>query len=171
MTHSLTALKDGVDRVIFDSSYLSIKRCFVVAEGGQEELTFDLSKRHKSLGSALTVQLPKALKEGNKCELKIEYGTTDSCTALGWLTAEQTDSGKYPFLYSQCQAIHCRSLIRTFTCPEPFQTTAGRHFVLNSLPRHPFRQAHLLRRRALDPSHPPLCTPHLASPFGPSACH
>ncbi|CEQ42029.1 SPOSA6832_03799 [Sporobolomyces salmonicolor] len=111
VTHSLTALKDGVDRVIFDSSYLSIKRCFVVAEGGQEELTFDLSKRHKSLGSALTVQLPKALKEGNKCELKIEYGTTDSCTALGWLTAEQTDSGKYPFLYSQCQAIHCRSLI------------------------------------------------------------
>ncbi|GAA5904016.1 hypothetical protein JCM5296_002508 [Sporobolomyces johnsonii] len=112
VTHSLTALKDGVDKVIFDSSYLSIKRCFVVAEGGQEEeLTFDLPKRHKSLGSALTVQLPKALKEGDKCELKIEYGTTDGCTALGWLTAEQTDSGKYPFLYSQCQAIHCRSLI------------------------------------------------------------
>jgi len=87
------------------------------------------------MGSALRVELGKSLKKGEKIDVKIEYSTTDDCTALGWLTPEQvsrcvpfrlfqivlicwqtldlqTQSGKYAFLYSQAQAIHCRSMIR-----------------------------------------------------------
>lgn len=43
--------------------------------------------------------------------ITIHYSTTKECTALGWLDPVQTKSGKYPYLYSQCQAIHARSLL------------------------------------------------------------
>lgn len=40
-----------------------------------------------------------------KLEVKVTYSTTKECTAVGWLTPEQTKSGKYPYLYSQSQAV------------------------------------------------------------------
>jgi hypothetical protein len=39
------------------------------------------------------------------------YSTTTQCTAIGWLDPVQTKSGKYPYLYSQAQAIHARSML------------------------------------------------------------
>lgn len=41
----------------------------------------------------------------------MSYWTTPECTAVGWLEPVQTKSGKYPYLYSQSQAIHARSLL------------------------------------------------------------
>lgn len=41
----------------------------------------------------------------------MSYWTTTQCTAVGWLEPVQTKSGKYPYLYSQSQAIHARSLL------------------------------------------------------------
>ncbi|GAA6010636.1 hypothetical protein JCM11491_003004 [Sporobolomyces phaffii] len=112
VVHSLVALGDNVDQVTFDSSFISIKKITLVdGVNDSTELKWDLPKRHKTMGSALRVELGKSLRKGDKVDVKIEYSTTDECTALGWLTPEQTDSGKYAFLYSQAQAIHCRSLI------------------------------------------------------------
>ncbi|GAA5989171.1 hypothetical protein JCM11641_002547 [Rhodosporidiobolus odoratus] len=109
-THRMDVLQDGVDTAVFDSSYLSIKRCSLAASP-DKELSFDLPKRHKAYGSALSIKLDRKYRKGETVEVVVEYATTDECTALGWLEKEQTDSGKYPFMYSQCQAIHCRSLI------------------------------------------------------------
>ncbi|GAA5874967.1 hypothetical protein JCM16303_004962 [Sporobolomyces ruberrimus] len=109
--HSLVARKDNVDHVVFDSSFISIKRIALIEGEKEIELKWNLPKRHKTMGSALKVELGKQLNKGDKVDVKIEYSTTDECTALGWLTPEQTDSGKYAFLYSQAQAIHCRSMI------------------------------------------------------------
>ncbi|GAA5901564.1 bifunctional aminopeptidase/epoxide hydrolase [Sporobolomyces salmoneus] len=112
VVHSLLAKKNGINQVVFDSSFISIKRIVEVKDEKEiGELKWHLPKRNKSMGSALKVELGRELKKGDNVEVKIEYSTTDECTALGWLTPEQTDSGKYAFLYSQCQAIHCRSLI------------------------------------------------------------
>ncbi|GAA5829465.1 hypothetical protein JCM5353_001344 [Sporobolomyces roseus] len=111
VVHSLVARKDQIDHVVFDSSFISIKKITTVEEGGEKELKWDLPKRHKTMGSGLRVELGKSLNKGEKIDVKIHYSTTDDCTALGWLTPEQTQSGKYAFLYSQAQAIHCRSMI------------------------------------------------------------
>ncbi|GAA6008260.1 hypothetical protein JCM10207_000057 [Rhodosporidiobolus poonsookiae] len=111
VVHSMKVEADSVDTAIFDSSYISIQRASIVSSAGSKETTFSLPKRHKVYGSALSVQLDRAYKKGETVQVKIEYQTTDECTALGWLEKEQTDSGKWPFVYSQCQAIHARSLI------------------------------------------------------------
>ena len=50
-------------------------------------------------------------------KIEVKYSTTKECTALGWLNPVQTKSGKYPYLYSQSQAvsIHSGALCRSLT--------------------------------------------------------
>ena len=45
----------------------------------------------------------------------IELTTSPEASALQWLEPHQTSGGKHPFLYSQCQAIHARSI---FPCQD-----------------------------------------------------
>ncbi|RLU18861.1 hypothetical protein DMN91_009219 [Ooceraea biroi] len=67
-------------------------------------------------GSKLVIQLPSAAGNNNtKCKIEIEYKTSPNATALKWLTAEQTAGGVHPYLFSQCQAIHARSM---FPCQD-----------------------------------------------------
>ncbi|GFG38329.1 hypothetical protein Cfor_10358, partial [Coptotermes formosanus] len=47
--------------------------------------------------------------------LSIFYETDVNASALQWLSPEQTAGSKHPYLFSQCQAIHCRSM---FPCQD-----------------------------------------------------
>lgn len=139
VTHHLVAKTDNVRKVILDSSYLTIQRCFLRSASSDDQgdstkdLEFSLpAKRHPVLGSPLTISLPRPLARGDALRLVIEYATTDECTALGWLNASQTDSKRYPFVYSQCQAIHARSMIPLFDTPAVKATYSAR--VRSTLP-------------------------------------
>uniref|UniRef100_A0A673KL04 Leukotriene A-4 hydrolase-like n=1 Tax=Sinocyclocheilus rhinocerous TaxID=307959 RepID=A0A673KL04_9TELE len=52
-----------------------------------------------------------ALSSGQHVIVEIEYETSPSATALQWLTPTQTAGKKHPYLFSQCQATHCRTMI------------------------------------------------------------
>lgn len=64
-----------------------------------------------TLGRPVTICLPDSKAVGETYIVRVEYSTTSGSSALQWLTGQQTNSGKYPFLFSQCQAIHARSMI------------------------------------------------------------
>ena len=67
-------------------------------------LAYELQAPDSILGARLRVTLPAGARG-----LRIRYGTSPSASALQWLEPSQT-AGKEPFLFSQCQPIHARSL-------------------------------------------------------------
>ena len=100
------------------------------------------------LGRKLQLQLPT-----QTSEVTIAYRTAPEALALQWLDPAQTTGKRHPFLFSQCQAIHARTILpiqdtprarvtydAAVTVPEPLtavmsagprgqrQTTTGRTF-------------------------------------------
>jgi leukotriene-A4 hydrolase len=69
---------------------------------------FIMRPGHEIFGSALIIPLRKGTMETS---VKISYHTTPQSTAVQWLQPEATAGGKHPYLFTQCQAIHARSLL------------------------------------------------------------
>jgi leukotriene-A4 hydrolase len=69
-------------------------------------LPWTLAAPEPILGARLRIELPRG---ANAC--LIRYRTSSEASALQWLEPEQTLGGRTPFLYSQCQAIHARSVV------------------------------------------------------------
>ncbi|CED82437.1 leukotriene-a4 hydrolase [Phaffia rhodozyma] len=107
--------QDGVlDEVRLDTRDVSVGDIEV---DGVSIKDYKFGERHDAFGSVLHIPIPKTMKyiKDDKLSVKVTYSTTKNCSALGWLTAEQTSGGKHPYLYSQSQAIHARSL---FPCQD-----------------------------------------------------
>lgn len=77
-----------------------------VEDAGGKPLPFQLAPAEPILGSRLRVELPAGVRR-----LRIRYRTSPDATALQWLEPAQTAGGQFPFLFSQCQAIHARSVV------------------------------------------------------------
>jgi len=126
----MVVLHNDTSEATFDTSYLNVKRvtgydCDDEAIEGRE-LIWDVYPRVEEAGSMLKISFNQPQPAGVELELKIEYSTTEECTALGWLDKEQTASGNMPFVYSQCQAIHARSLLPCQDTPSVKATYDGR---------------------------------------------
>ncbi|KAM6437313.1 leukotriene A-4 hydrolase isoform 4-T4 [Liasis olivaceus] len=48
---------------------------------------------------------------GQDMVVEISFETSPRSSALQWFTPEQTSGKRHPFLFSQCQATHCRALL------------------------------------------------------------
>ncbi|KAG0796134.1 hypothetical protein G6F26_001207 [Rhizopus arrhizus] len=104
----LITLVDQVDKVILDTSYLNIQSVSLE----EHDLKFTVAERYASLGSALTIDLPKAIAtSGTKFQMEIKYATTEKCTAVQFLQPEQTLGKEHPYLFSQSEPIHGRAMI------------------------------------------------------------
>jgi len=82
-------------------------------------LNFELAAADEVMGSRLRVTLP----EGTR-QFTLEFTTSPEASALQWLEPAQTAGGKHPYLFSQCQAIHARSVM-------PCQDTPMSRFTFN----------------------------------------
>jgi leukotriene-A4 hydrolase len=100
---TLTLKEASAGPLDLDTRELDI-RAVVDAQG--KPLPFILSPPEPILGSRLRVELPPGLRQ-----LTVSYRTSPQASALQWLTPSQTAGGQHPFLFSQCQAIHARSVI------------------------------------------------------------
>ncbi|KAG0258255.1 Leukotriene A-4 hydrolase [Mortierella polycephala] len=102
------AIADQVTKLILDTSYIVVRS---VSTAVGEALSFNVEQRHEKYGSALVIHLPTALFMGEKTKIIVAYATTQDCTACQWLEPSQTVGKKHPYLFTQCQAIHARSLL------------------------------------------------------------
>lgn len=77
-----------------------------VEDHGGRALPYVLHAAEPFLGARLSIELPAGTPS-----MRIRYRTSPEASALQWLEPAQTSSGKLPFLFSQCQAIHARSVV------------------------------------------------------------
>ncbi|MCI0542353.1 M1 family metallopeptidase [bacterium] len=68
--------------------------------------TWKFTEKDSVLGSCLEIQMPEGARS-----VVIEYVTSPKASALQWLPPEQTFGKKHPYLYTQFQFIHARSVM------------------------------------------------------------
>ena len=104
-------------QIILDTSYLSVSEVKIAGSKVDWNLA---SQRQEPYGSPLTIEVPAQHAEASslQLEVEIEVATTKDCTALQWMTPAQTSNKKHPYMFSQCQAIHARSLIPCQDTPD-----------------------------------------------------
>jgi leukotriene-A4 hydrolase len=95
--------KSNADHITLDTKNLNIKK--VLIDG--KEINYKLDTiDHEYLGSALNIPIQK-----NDSVVTIIYTTSKNAKALQWLTPAQTTDKKMPYLFTQCEAIACRSVM------------------------------------------------------------
>lgn len=93
--------KPGFKELWVDTRQLIIEK---ITDQNGTSLAFELQPEKKWLGSALKINL-----NATSQTVCIQYSTTPESAALQWLNAEQTEGKKYPFLFTQGQAILSRT--------------------------------------------------------------
>ncbi len=99
----LTFRSPGSGSLDLDTRELDV-RSVSTLEG--RPLEYGLAPADPVLGARLRVELPPKTPA-----IRIAYRTRAGASALQWLEPAQTAGGKAPFLFSQCQAIHARSVV------------------------------------------------------------
>uniref|UniRef100_A0A8C5U0Y3 Leukotriene A(4) hydrolase n=1 Tax=Malurus cyaneus samueli TaxID=2593467 RepID=A0A8C5U0Y3_9PASS len=87
---------------------------FKVTVNGQDA-QFAFGEKHSFKGTPLEITFPNELRRGQEAIVEISFESSPQSSALQWFTPEQTSGKKHPFLFSQCQAIHCRAI---FPCQD-----------------------------------------------------
>lgn len=113
----------GSDTAIFDIKGLQIQKITTGKINQEREADFVIGNMDKDsiLGQPLLVSVnPKTT------QINIYYQTTKDSEALDWLDSNLTSSKKYPFLYTQGQAILTRTWIPTQDSPSNKITYAAK---------------------------------------------
>ncbi len=115
-------LKNNSTQIILDTRDLKIDK--VVLDDGSEA-KFELGSETKYLGQALTVNCKPQTRK-----LTVYYSTSPEAGALQWLTPSQTAGKKFPFLFTQSQAILARTWV-------PMQDSPGIRFTYSATVKVP----------------------------------
>ena len=87
-----------------------------ITAADQGELAWALAEADAILGRRLRIELPE-----DTPSVTIEYETSSEASALQWLKPANTAGKKHPYLFSQCQPHHARSML-------PLQDSASVRF-------------------------------------------
>ncbi len=93
--------------LVLDTRDLQIDSVKTAPAGSDDFRTthFVLDRRDAELGSALRIAMPR-----DAARVRIAYATTPQASGLQWLQPSQTVGKRLPFLFSQAQALHARSM-------------------------------------------------------------
>lgn len=108
----------GGTEIVFDTRQLSISR--VTLGDDEKETTFNMDQEKEYLGRALRVKIDPSTSKVN-----IYYSSSPEAAAIQWLDPQQTAGKKFPFLFTQSEAILARTWI-------PCQDSPGIRFTYNA---------------------------------------
>ena len=93
--------------LVLDTRDLQIDSVSTAPAGSDDfrRVRFVLDRRDDELGSALRIVMPR-----NAVRVRIAYATSPQASGLQWLQPSQTAGKRSPFLFSQAQALHARSM-------------------------------------------------------------
>ncbi|TKR80495.1 hypothetical protein L596_014562 [Steinernema carpocapsae] len=103
-------------KLVLDGKALNIQGFFE----GDKSLDFVVEK-NDLYGEKITVQIGD-LDAGADKDILVRYSTGESASALQFLDRELTKDKHEPFLFSQCQSIHARSIVPCMDSPSVKQT-------------------------------------------------
>ncbi|HMN33175.1 MAG: M1 family metallopeptidase [Chitinophagaceae bacterium] len=78
-----------------------------------KNVNYSLTKNNEHYGQGLLIPIEK-----NDSVVSIQYHTGPNATALQWLEPEQTAGKRLPYLFTQCESIHARSLLPCQDAPQ-----------------------------------------------------
>lgn len=117
--------KDGATQIILDTRDLKIEKV-TYTDGSAAK--FSLGDTVPYLGQSLTVTLPTT--NSKQQTINIFYSTIPTASALQWLEPSQTAGKKFPFLFTQSQAILARTWV-------PVQDSPGIRFTYSAMVKVP----------------------------------
>jgi len=108
----------GWELVLDAAANLEVKEVQVDgATLGNDAWCRDKARASEVLGLALRVKLPAGGAAGDKSIVRVVYETAapengeGGCSALQWMPPAQTAGKIFPYVFSQCQAIHARAMM------------------------------------------------------------
>ncbi len=101
-----TMINKGSDTAVFDIKGLEIQKVTLGEKDHEINTNFVIGMEDSILGAPLSVKIDK-----NSTLINIYYKTTEGSEALDWLKPEMTKGKKFPYLYTQGQAILTRTWI------------------------------------------------------------
>lgn len=104
-TLDIERVKPEADTLILDTDDLAVRSVEARAGGAWAPAPFVLGADDPSLGAPLQIALPAGADA-----VRVFYRTDPGAQGLQWLDKEQTAGKRHPFMYSQNQAIHARSM-------------------------------------------------------------
>ncbi|MDH4166085.1 MAG: M1 family metallopeptidase [Gammaproteobacteria bacterium] len=107
VTLELDRVDPGSGELVLDTRDLQIESVKTAPAGSDDfrRTRFALDRRDDELGSALRIAMPR-----DALRVRIAYATTPQASGLQWLQPSQTAGKQSPFLFSQAQALHARSM-------------------------------------------------------------
>ena len=111
VTIDFEVIQDNLQTVILDSRELTISLVEFIQNGEKTEIKDYSIGKLGELGEGVTIHLGKQLKQNEKFQLKITYKTSETSVGIQWLAEEQTMGKKHKYLFTQFQAIHCRTAV------------------------------------------------------------
>ncbi len=101
-----TMINKGSDTAVFDIKGLEIQKVTLGEKEHEVNTNFVIGIEDTILGAPLSVKIDK-----KSTRINIYYKTTDRSEALDWLKPEMTKGKKFPYLYTQGQAILTRTWV------------------------------------------------------------
>ncbi|CAD6196149.1 unnamed protein product [Caenorhabditis auriculariae] len=121
ITNLIGTAEKNTSKLVLDSNGLAISSI----KWNDKELKYTIES-NGPLGQKLEIDFGSVQNVGSLPVVTIAYTTGENAAALQFLTGEQTTDKKAPYLFSQCQAIHARTIVPSMDTPSVKSTYSAK---------------------------------------------